>query len=114
VLEDPPQAGFLIRTIFKRGDQCRAGLLLDHLASVPILFSYAGMSLPPPREDPRRFVVAMALRRALKLVHLRKGVTEMDEHIMAGTLIEDLRISGWFIEHRPSGHAGFISGDREA
>jgi hypothetical protein len=63
--------------------------------------------MPPPAENPLRFVVAQALREALKLVRgLRKQVSEIEEDVMAGKRIEEIDIAGYEIV-RKRGNAGF-------
>jgi hypothetical protein len=61
-----------------------------------------------PQEDSIRFLLKMALRKALKLIRsLRKQVSDIDEDIMANKMLDELDISGWEIRKKPSGHAGF-------
>jgi hypothetical protein len=64
--------------------------------------------MPVPRDDSPRFIVKMALRKALKLVRsLRRQITDLDEDVMTANLIEELDISGWEIRKIPGRSAGF-------
>jgi hypothetical protein len=63
--------------------------------------------MPPPAENPLRFVVAQALRKALKLVRgLRKQIDERDEQVMAAKLIDEIGIAGYEIV-RKQGNSRF-------
>jgi hypothetical protein len=57
-----------------------------------------------PQEDSIRFLLKMALRKALKLIRrLRKQVSDIDEDIMAKKMLDELDISGWEIRKKPGG-----------
>jgi hypothetical protein len=53
--------------------------------------------------DPKlHFIVQMALRRALKLVRgLRKQISEAEESVMAGKLLDEIALSNYEIVRRP-------------
>jgi len=54
--------------------------------------------MPLPDDRSLRFVIKMALRNALKLVRgLRKQITELDEDVMAGKLIDEINLSNYEI-----------------
>jgi hypothetical protein len=60
------------------------------------------------KPDPAlHFVVQMALRNALKLVRgLRKQISEAEESVMAGKLLDEIALSNYKIVKRPTGAAG--------
>jgi hypothetical protein len=57
-----------------------------------------------PHHDPGlHFVVQMALRNALKLVRgLRKQISEAEESVMTGKLLDEIALSNYEIVKRPS------------
>lgn len=61
-----------------------------------------------PDHDPGlHFVVQMALRNALKLVRgLRKQISEAEESVMAGKLLDEIALSSYRIVKDDSGGAG--------
>jgi hypothetical protein len=52
--------------------------------------------MPQPDDAALRFVLKMALRNALRMVKgLRKQISDMEEDVMVGKLIEELRMSSY-------------------
>lgn len=84
-------ASFLVEALGRSRFQ-QSGLLLSScLCSHSVLMC----GMPPPTETPLRFVIAMALRKSLKLARgLRKQVTAVEEEVMAAELIDEIGVAG--------------------
>jgi len=68
-----------------------------YLDSVPLSFFYprkGGWTF----EQRFRFALQLGLRKALKLVRLKRQVSETDEQIMADTIADHLRLANYRIE----------------
>jgi hypothetical protein len=75
------------------------------------MFFVAGM---PERifEQRFRFALQLGLRKALKLVRLKRQVSETDEEMMAATIADHLRLAHYRIEEGPEaeGHSSLMRG----
>jgi hypothetical protein len=69
------------------------------------------------RQKTCRPACPQAARYAAEIVAVNRNAAEIDAKISVQQEIVtdfELHISGWHIEHRPSGHAGFLSRDPDA
>jgi len=59
-----------------------------------------------------RFALQLGLRKALKLVRLKRQVTETDERLMADAVADHLRLANYRIEEGPvaEGHSKLMRG----
>ena len=58
--------------------------------------------MPPPDDAALRFVLKMALRKSLKLVKgLRKQISDIEEDVIVGKLLDELRMSSYEIVRKP-------------
>jgi len=59
-----------------------------------------------------RFALQLAIRKTLKLVRLKRQVSETDERLMADTVTDHLRLANYRIEEGPvaEGHSKLMRG----